>query len=82
MPRMRICWPEPTVPEVGITTTPGARPFTSACIETMGCVSVSDDASTLLIELPISRFCAVPAVPVTTTASRLAALADIWMRTF
>ncbi len=62
------------MPDVGITTTLGARPLISPWTERIGALATMSAASIVPTELPISRFCDAPTVPVTTTASRLAGL--------
>jgi hypothetical protein len=81
VPRMRICEPVPTMPEVGMTTTPGARALMSDCIETIGAVSASSLALIVATAFPIARRSVAPTVPVTTTASRLIGLAASTMLT-
>ena len=60
-PRTRICAPAPIWPDVGTTTTPGARPLSNP--STVGTAVVAMTSATFTVEtvVPSSRFTAPPA---------------------
>ena len=68
-PRMRMRAPPPTVPFDAIIVTPAVRPFSTSCMEVIGCSSTSLEASILAMEFPSSRVSVCPVAVVTTASS-------------